>query len=176
MNTPCLRAAGCVSAAIILALVSACSRQPAPAPISAGAGVPARSGSPSVTVVSPTSRGPAPGAPAPDQNFASWVLIRDDTFEQRSAFLAGASGLVAQVGTEVAQLRAKRSAMASTTDTKDWDFAMKEMTDSQQYLDSVIAEAGRATRDTWEQEKEKVGQAWDRTQAAYDKVKTSVTF
>jgi hypothetical protein len=156
-------------------LLGACSRQPAPpAPSPAVAG---SSTNPAVTVVNPapSPRGPAPGAPVPDQNFASWASIRDDTFEQKGAFLVGAAALRTKVGSELAELRAKRAAMPSTADTKDWDFAMHEMTDSQQYLDSVIAEAGRATPETWDQEKEKVAQAWDRTQAAYDKVKTSVT-
>jgi hypothetical protein len=65
--------------------------------------------------------------------------------------------------------------MPSTTDTKDWDFAMKEMSDSQAYLKSMIDEAGRATPDTWEQEKDKVDEAWQRTQAAFDKVKITTT-
>ncbi|HEY1848354.1 MAG TPA: hypothetical protein VGG37_04065, partial [Opitutaceae bacterium] len=164
-----------LAASVLLLLSTSCSRQaPAPAPAPAEAGsVP----NAAVTVVKPAPQAhpPAPGSPVPDQNFASWAEIRDDTFSQKAAFLGGAAGLRSQVATEVSELRAKRSAMPPATDTKDWDFAMKEMMDSQQYLDSVISEAGGATSDTWEQEKQKVGQAWERTQAAYDKVKTSVT-
>jgi hypothetical protein len=39
----------------------------------------------------------------------------------------------------------------------------------------MIDEAGRATPDTWEQEKDKVDEAWQRTQAAFDKVKITTT-
>jgi hypothetical protein len=79
------------------------------------------------------------------------------------------------LSSEVAELNAKRSSMPSTVETKDWDFAMKEMSDSQAYLKSMIDEASRATPDTWNQEKDKVDEAWQRTQAAFDKVKITTT-
>jgi hypothetical protein len=62
-----------------------------------------------------------------------------------------------------------------SSDDKDWDFAMKEMNDSQAYLKSMIDEAARATPDTWGQEKDKVDQAWQRAQEAFDKVKVTTT-
>jgi hypothetical protein len=39
----------------------------------------------------------------------------------------------------------------------------------------MAEEVSTATDETWAQEKAKVGQAWVRTQAAYDKVKSSTT-
>jgi hypothetical protein len=75
---------------------------------------------------------------------------------------------------QVAELNRKRSSMPSSDD-KDWDFAMKEMNDSQAYLKSMIDEAARATPDTWGQEKDKVDQAWQRAQEAFDKVKVTTT-
>jgi hypothetical protein len=74
---------------------------------------------------------------------------------------------------EIEQLKAKRATM--TGDTGNWDFAMKEVYDSQMYLKSMIDEAARTTPDYWAQEKEKVDQAWIRTQAAFDKVKVTTT-
>ena len=65
--------------------------------------------------------------------------------------------------------------MKTTTDTKGWDFAMKEMEDARSALHSIGTELSQATPETWNQEKDKVGQAWVRTQEAYDKVKSSTT-
>jgi hypothetical protein len=110
-----------------------------------------------------------------DQAAASWVAIKDFTFDQRADFIAGAGRLEAMLASQIAELNAKRASMPSTVDTKDWDFAMKEMNDSQNYLKSMIDEAGRATPETWAQEKDKVDQAWQRAQEAFDKVKVTTT-
>ena len=39
----------------------------------------------------------------------------------------------------------------------------------------MVTEVSNATPDTWNQEKDKVDQAWQRAQEAYDKVRTSTT-
>jgi hypothetical protein len=129
-----------------------------------------------------TTPAPAPAASAPVANAAAadtasakWIDIKDCTYDTRAQFFAGLKALEARVDGQVAELTAKRAAMPSTTDTKDWDFAMKEMTDSRAYLTSMGEELGKATPDTWNQEKDKVGQAWVRTQDAYGKVKASTT-
>jgi hypothetical protein len=110
-----------------------------------------------------------------DQAAAAWASIKDYTYDQRSDFLSGAGRLLGMLSSEVSELNAKRASMPSTVETKDWDFAMKEMSDSQAYLKSMIDEAGHATPDTWNQEKDKVDEAWQRTQAAFDKVKVTTT-
>jgi len=76
---------------------------------------------------------------------------------------------------QVRELTARRAAMKSTANTKEWDFAMKEMNDARSYLRSVSDELRKASVETWNQQKETVGRAWVRTQAAYDAVKTSTT-
>jgi hypothetical protein len=110
-----------------------------------------------------------------DQAAASWVAIKDFTYDQRADFIAGAGRLEDMLSSQIAELNAKRASMPSNVDTKDWDFAMKEMNDSQNYLKSMIEEASRATPDTWGQEKDKVDQAWQRAQEAFDKVKVTTT-
>jgi hypothetical protein len=110
-----------------------------------------------------------------DQAAAQWTAIKDYTFDQRATFMAGAAGLISAFDGQVAELRAKRAALPSTVDTKDWDFAMSNLVDSQSYLKSMVNEAGQATPDTWEQEKEKVDQAWQKAQDAFEKVKTTTT-
>jgi hypothetical protein len=114
-------------------------------------------------------------APSSDVASARWSDIKDCTYDMRAQFFAGLSRLEAIVDAQVSQLIAKRAAMKSTTDTKDWDFAMKEMEDARTNLKSIRAEASKATPETWDQEKDKVGQAWLRTQAAFTSVKSSTT-
>jgi hypothetical protein len=110
-----------------------------------------------------------------DQTAAQWTAIKDFTFDQRAQFLSGAGGLIATFDGQVAELKAKRARLPSTVDTKDWDFAMSNLIDSQSYLKSMVTEASQATPDTWEQEKAKVDQAWQKAQDAFDKVKTTTT-
>jgi hypothetical protein len=136
-------------------------------------------GQPTPVQVVPIAR-PAQSVPiavqsVSDQASASWVAIKDFTFDQRADFIAGAGRLQAMLSSQIAELNAKRASMPSTVDAKDWDFAMKEMNDSQYYLKSMIDEASRATPETWAEEKDKVDQAWQRAQEAFDKVKVTTT-
>jgi hypothetical protein len=130
---------------------------------------------PSVPIARPAQAVPIAVQSVADQASASWVAIKDFTFDQRSDFIAGANRLQAMLSSQIAELNAKRASMPSTVDTKDWDFAMKEMNDSQYYLKSMIDETSRATPETWSQEKDKVDQAWQRAQEAFDKVKVTTT-
>jgi hypothetical protein len=106
---------------------------------------------------------------------AKWSDIKDCTYDMRAQFFTGLKQLELRVDGQINELTAKRAAMKSTTDTKNWDFAMKEMNDSRSYLKSVGDELNKASPETWTQQKETVGLAWVRTQAAYDKVKSSTT-
>ena len=110
-----------------------------------------------------------------DVGFRPWSDIENLTYDKRSEFFAGLKRLEERVDVQIGELKAIRAAMKNTVTTQDWDFAMKEMGDARSYLKSMGEEAGKATRQTWDQQKEKVGQAWKRTQAAYDKVKASTT-
>ncbi len=126
----------------------------------------------------PTSLAAAPvAAPAnPDVPPANWMDLKDFTYEQRVSFLAGLKGLETRVDGQISELVAKRAAMAaSNISTKDWDFAMKEMGNARTNLRSTSDEMAKASRETWDQQKDKVGLAWVRTQDAYAKVKASTT-
>lgn len=105
----------------------------------------------------------------------TWSDMETLTFENRARFMAGLKQMEAKVDAQIAELAAKRAAMTGTAATKDWDFAMKEMNDSRTYLKSVGEEAAKATAQTWDQQKAKVGQAATRAQAAYEKVKLATT-
>lgn len=122
----------------------------------------------------PASRPSIPSAPAviaPVQ----WADLQEIPYEMRTRFFAGVAGLETRVEVQVRELVAQRAAMTGLTDTREWDFAMKEMESARSYLTSVGAAAGTAGRDIWDQEKAKVGRAWVSTQDAYGKVKSSTT-
>jgi hypothetical protein len=126
-------------------------------------------------VPGPTTTVQVAAVASTDVAFAGWMAIKDCTYDMRAQFFAGLIRLEARVDGEIGELTAKRAAMKSTANTKDWDFAMKEMEDARSYLKSVGEELVKATPETWEQEKEKVGQAWVRAQEAFAKVKSSTT-
>lgn len=131
------------------------------------AGATAAAGTAASTWVAPTT-GSAIAA-------AKWTDIRDLGFDARAQFVAGAKALEATVDAQVAELTAKRATMTANPSVKDWDFAMKEMANARTYLKSTGQELGKATAETWAQQKEKVGQAWVRAQEAYAKVRSSTT-
>jgi hypothetical protein len=112
----------------------------------------------------------------PDLTSASWASIKDYTFDQRSDFVAGAGVLEASLASQVAELNTKRAALPSTVDTKEWDFAMKNLMDAQSYLKSTVDEAARSTPEYWNQEKDKVDQAWQKAEENFDTVRTATTF
>jgi hypothetical protein len=99
----------------------------------------------------------------------AWVDIKNDTYAQRDHFAAGVGRLSARLDREISLLKAKRADM--TTDTKDWDFAMKEVDDSRSFFTSTTTELAKATTpDTWNAAKDKIGEAWRRSQIAVDKM------
>jgi hypothetical protein len=121
---------------------------------------------PAVPVVDPS---------IPDVTSAKWRTIKDLSYDQRVLFFDGLKQLETRVDEQISELTARRAAMPGTANTKDWDFAMKEMVNARSYLKGMGEELSKATPETWAQQKDKVGLAWVRTQEAYDKVKSSTT-
>ena len=114
-------------------------------------------------------------AAGPDNSSARWADIKDCSYDLRAQFLVGLKKLEARVDDQVAELGSKRPAMKGTPDYNEWDFAMKESIDAQSYLKAVDIELRKATRESWDQDKETVSRAWIRTQDANDKTKHSAT-
>jgi len=143
--------------------------------------VPSRPSAPTVvTSAQPTSAEPtitmqAKTTVSTEAVSVQWTDLKDYTYDQRGLVFAGLKKLEAKADQQVSELMAKRAAMNSTANTNDWDFAMKEMGESRSYLKSTIVELTQATPEFWSQIKDKVGQAWVRTQDAYAKVKSSTT-
>jgi hypothetical protein len=105
---------------------------------------------------------------------AKWSDIKDDTYDQRAHFAAGVHRLTERINDEISQLNAKRAGM--TTDTKDWDFAMKDVMDSRDFFVSRAIEISKTTTpEAWSDAKDKVGEAWHRARLALDKMHTTVT-
>lgn len=112
---------------------------------------------------------------SPEVASANWTDIKNCTYDMRGQFFAGLKLLKAKVDDQINELTAKRATMKGATETQDWDFAMKEMVDARSALKSIAEDLSKATPETWDQGKDKVGQAWVRTQDAYGKVKSSTT-
>jgi hypothetical protein len=110
-----------------------------------------------------------------DASSARWTDIKEHAHDRRTEFFAGLKRLEARLQGQTAELVAKRATMNGATDTREWDFAMKELEAAQSYFIAVGAEITKASRETWDQEKDKVGRAWVSTQDAYAKVKRSTT-
>jgi hypothetical protein len=63
-----------------------------------------------------------------------------------------------------------------TTDTKDWDFAMKDVMESRDLFTSRATELGKTTTpEAWTDAKAKIDEAWHRARLAVDKMHTTVT-
>jgi hypothetical protein len=103
-----------------------------------------------------------------------WSAIKGDTYDQRAHFADGATRMLIKLDSQISELRAKRAAM--TTDTKDWDFDMKEVDDSRVMLAGNMNDLAQATTpEIWADCKDKVGVAWKRSQLAVDKMNSTRT-
>ena len=117
-----------------------------------------------------------PAAESPEVAAARWSDLKGYTYDQRDPFFTGLKGLETRVDAQITELVAKRASMdAGNISTKDWDFNMKEMVNARSNLKSTSSDMAKATRDTWDQQKDKVGLGWVRAQDAYAKVKSSTT-
>ncbi len=103
-----------------------------------------------------------------------WSSIKADTYEQREHFASGVRRLSERLDKQIAELRAKRATL--TTDVADWDLQMKEVDNSHSLLASRIADLAKTTTpEAWEDAKQKIGEAWKRSQDAVDKMNSTRT-
>ena len=167
--------AGCAEKAKVAETPLPAVKQAAPLPAAAPEPASVKRETTPATPVAPQPATAGDVAVSPGVSSAQWLDIKDNTYDTRATLFAGFERLVARVDEQIVELTAKRAAMPSTAYTKDWDFAMKEMENARSYLKGMGEELNKATAQTWDQQKEKVGQAWTRTQEAYAKVKASTT-
>jgi hypothetical protein len=99
----------------------------------------------------------------------AWDGIKDFTYDRRADFSAGMDRMSKDMDDRTAAFRA-RAAGVSDSVASDRDSAMKEFDSARADLKSKRTELDNATADTWSNAKEKVGDSWKSTKAAYDKV------
>jgi hypothetical protein len=122
----------------------------------------------------PFGAGAAPVDGVEDTAVHPWSDIKNDTYEQRAHFADGTRRLTSKLDLQIRELRAKRATL--TTDTKDWDFLMKDVDNSRALLGGRIDDLSKATTpETWADAKDKIGDAWHRSQVAVDKMNTART-
>ena len=131
---------------------------------------------PSQVVMTITVSDPEPARPAELANTAGpalvpvrWRDLKDCTSERRDFFFTGLQQLEATVNDQITALTAKRAALRDPSRTGDLDLAIKEMTNARFFLKLTGDGLRRATPQTWDQQKIKVGLAWLRSQEAYRK-------
>ncbi|HEX2852526.1 MAG TPA: hypothetical protein VHO24_04750 [Opitutaceae bacterium] len=104
----------------------------------------------------------------------AWTTIQDHTYEKRQEFTAVFSRMVSKLDDDIRALNEKRATM--TNDTKDWDFAMKELNNARSDVQSKLTELARTTTpETWAEARDRLGVAWDRALTAVKAVKSSTT-
>ena len=105
---------------------------------------------------------------------AGWLAIENDTYEQRAHFERGARRLSAVLDDQIRVLRERRAAMIA--DTKDWDFAMKEVNEARVLLTGRINDLAKvANPEDWAGARDRVGEAWRRSQLAVDEMNATRT-
>ena len=103
-----------------------------------------------------------------------WTDIKNDTYEQRAHCEKGVAHLSAKLDDQIRELRAKRADM--TKDTAEWDFTMKEVEDARTLLTGRITNLVKATTpEVWLDARDKVGEAWQSSQDAVDKMNRTRT-
>jgi hypothetical protein len=103
-----------------------------------------------------------------------WSHIKGDNYDKRAHFANGANLMLAKLDEQIGELKAKRAVM--TTDTKDWDFAMKRVQASRVLLAGRVDNAVNATTpETWGDAKDNVGEAWHSSQLAVDNMNSTRT-
>jgi hypothetical protein len=104
----------------------------------------------------------------------AWTTIQYHPYEKRQEFNAVFARMVSKLDDDIRALNEKRATM--TNDTKDWDFAMKELNNARSDVQSKLSELARTTTpETWNEARDRLGVAWDRALTAVKAVKSSTT-
>lgn len=150
--------------------------------VSPAAPAPATSAIPPTPATPPSPATPAePLAPAanlvpapPATALSPWGAITDYTYERRGDFTALLARLASNTDAQIDQLNARRATLPETS-VKDWDVAMKELTDARSDLQFKVSQLNTALAENWPQMRDSAADAWRRVQEATDKVKRSTT-
>lgn len=122
--------------------------------------------------LTPTTATVAPLSPV--AALSPWGAITDYTYARRGDFSGMLERLASGTDAQIEQLNARRASLPETS-VKDWDVAMKELTDARSDLQFKVSQLASANPETWEQMRDSAAAAWRRVQEATDKVKRSTT-
>lgn len=115
-----------------------------------------------------SSGGTRPPVAAPVQ----WADIRDCPSEMRERFFAGFQQLEALVNRQIEELAARSTVdHAPGAAPAELDLALSEMRTARFFLLITADALRRATTQTWDQQKAKVGLAWTKSQEVYQQLK-----
>jgi hypothetical protein len=104
----------------------------------------------------------------------AWQNIQYYNYEKRQDFTAVFARMVAKLDEEIRALNEKRATMKN--DTREWDFAMKELNSARADIQSKLSDLSRVnTADGWPEARDKLGIAWERAQTAAKSVRNSTT-
>lgn len=110
----------------------------------------------------------------PATALSPWGAITDYTYDRRADFTALLTRLAGATDTQIDQLNARRATLPETS-VKDWDVAMKELTDARSDLQFKVSQLNGSLAENWPQMRDSAADAWRRVQEATDKVKRSTT-
>lgn len=119
-----------------------------------------------------------PGQAAPNRPAsgpAQWEEIKDLNYEMRATFFAGLQRLETKLSTQIIELNAQRANLKNPTEIKNREFALQQLEFARSYFHSLRESLGHVTPATWEQQKDKIGQAWANIQSTYTKLKPNQT-
>lgn len=102
-----------------------------------------------------------------DAAVGTWGAIKDYSFEKKSDFADAMDSMAAKTDAGVDTLAVKSEPTR--------DKAVEEYKEARAVLKMQLGNLREASADTWSATKEKTGQAWEGVEAAYEKVKASVT-
>ena len=103
---------------------------------------------------------------------ALWIDIKDIDYSRRAAFFAGLNRLEAHANAQLNEVGSQRAAMKNSLDSKSLDLILEELNFARLRLKFASEASRAATPDTWNEQKEKVGQAWAQMQDALNLLKS----
>ena len=165
LSLGCRNRAQAVAAEAVTPSAPASSATPATLPAPAQPPSPAQPLTPTTGTVAPISSATA---------LSPWGAITDYTYAHRADFSAVLERLANGTDTQIEQLNARRASLPETS-VKDWDVAMKELTDARSDLQFKVSQLSSANAETWNQMRDSAAAAWRRVQEATDKVMRSTT-
>lgn len=165
---------GCRNRAQAVAEESVSPSAPPASAIPPAPAAPPQPAAPAEPLTPPSAPAAVAASNSPATVLSPWGAITDYTYERRADFTAVIGRLATATDAQIDQLNARRASLPETS-VKDWDVAMKELTDARSDLQFKVSQLNSAMAENWAQVRDGAADAWRRVQEATDKVKHSTT-